>query len=60
MNVGITQYITVESDKECREPVSLYTGCRGARLLEWLILNDRVQPSFIDRRGSHLESRRRG
>jgi hypothetical protein len=23
------------------------TGCRGARLLVWLILNDRVQPSFI-------------
>jgi len=25
----------------------LDTGCRGARLLVWLILNDRVQPSFI-------------
>ena len=23
------------------------TGCRGARLVVWLILNDRVQPSFI-------------
>ena len=23
------------------------TGCRGACLLVWLILNDRVQPSFI-------------
>jgi hypothetical protein len=23
------------------------TGCRGARLLVWLILNDRVLPSFI-------------
>jgi len=23
------------------------TGCRGARLLVWLILNDRVQPSLI-------------
>ena len=23
------------------------TGCRGARLLAWLILNARVQPSFI-------------
>jgi hypothetical protein len=23
------------------------TGCRGARLLVWLILNDRVQTSFI-------------
>ena len=22
-------------------------GCRGARLLVWLILNDRVQPSFV-------------
>ena len=26
---------------------SFDTGCRGARLLVWLILNDRVQPSFI-------------
>jgi hypothetical protein len=26
---------------------ALGTGCRGARLLVWLILNDRVQPSFI-------------
>jgi hypothetical protein len=25
----------------------LDTGCRGARLLVWLVLNDRVQPSFI-------------
>jgi hypothetical protein len=23
------------------------TGCTGARLLVWLILKDRVQPSFI-------------
>jgi hypothetical protein len=23
------------------------TGCRGTRLLAWLILNDRVRPSFI-------------
>ena len=23
------------------------TGCMGARLLVWLVLNDRVQPSFI-------------
>ena len=34
-------------DKECREPVINITGCRGARLLVWLILNDRVQPSCI-------------
>ena len=26
---------------------ALNTGCRGARLLAWLILNDRVQPSLI-------------
>jgi hypothetical protein len=27
--------------------VANITGCRGARLLVWLILNDRVQPSLI-------------
>ena len=28
-------------------PCVFGTGCRGARLLAWLILNDRVQPSLI-------------
>ena len=28
-------------------PCVFDTGCRGARLLAWLILNDRVQPSLI-------------
>jgi hypothetical protein len=41
------------------------TGCRGTRLLVWLILNDRVQPSFIAgvycqiERGGALSSVRR-